>query len=107
MLKIRSADFTTITRRATVQDPTDETDVLWQRASELFAVWERQHPPPVRLIGVGVSQLSARGNEQLNMFDDPNQRNQSLDQAMDTIRDRFGDQAIRRGGQIREMEQGA
>lgn len=105
-LKIRSADFTTITRRATVQDPTDETEVLWQLALNLFAAWERHHPPPVRLIGVGVSQFSGCGDRQLGLFDDSNHDNQALDQAMDTIRDRFGDQAIRRGGQIRDLDHG-
>ena len=104
-LKIRSADFTTITRSATVQDPTDETDVLWQLASNLFATWERHHPPPVRLIGVGVSQFSDCGNRQLGLFGDPNHDSKALDQAMDTIRDRFGDRAIRRGEQIRDMDQ--
>ena len=105
-LKIRSADFTTITRRTTVAEATDETDVLWQLASNLFSAWERHHPPPVRLIGVGVSQFSGCGNQQLGLFDDPNYDSQALDQAVDTIRDRFGDQAIRRGGQIRDMDQG-
>ncbi len=105
-LKIRSADFTTITRRATAQDPTDETDVLWQLVSKLFAAWERQNPPPVRLIGVGVSQFSGCGDRQLGLFENPNHDSQALDQSVDTIRDRFGDQAIRRGGQIRDIDQG-
>lgn len=104
-LKIRSADFTTITRRATVSEPSDETDVLWQIASSLFAAWERHHPPPVRLIGVGVSQFFSCGDRQLGLFDDPSRGSQALDQAVDTIRDRFGDQAIRRGGQIRDTDQ--
>lgn len=106
MLKIRSADFTTITRHVTVRDPTDETEYLWQLVSELFDAWRRQGPPPVRLIGVGVSQFSTDETRQLNLFDDPTRRNQSLDQAVDTIRDRFGNQAIRRGGQIRATEHG-
>ncbi len=105
-LKIRSDDFTTITRRATAQDPTDETDVLWQLASTLFAAWERQNPPPVRLIGVGLSQFSSCEDRPLGLFDKPNHDSQALDQAVDTICDRFGDQAIRRGGQIRDRDQG-
>jgi len=102
-LKIRSADFTTITRSATVRDPTDETDVLWRLASKLVGAWERSHPPPVRLIGVGASQLSSSGSEQLTLFDEAEGRNRSLDQAVDTIRDRFGDRAIQRGGSIRRV----
>ncbi len=85
---------------------TDETEYLWQLVSELFDAWRRQGPPPVRLIGVGVSQFSTDQTRQLNLFDDPTRRNQSLDQAVDTIRDRFGNHAIRRVGQIRATEHG-
>lgn len=106
MLKIRSADFTTITRRATLHDPTDETERLWQLVSELFDAWRRLGPPPVRLIGVGVSQFSTDETRQLDLFGASARCNQSLDQAVDTIRDRFGNDAIRRGGQTRAAEHG-
>ncbi len=104
-LKIRSADFTTLTRQSTVHEPTSETEVLWRCVSELFKVWRESHRAPVRLIGVGVSHFSDHEGEQLNLFNTANEGSQALDHAVDTIRDRFGDQAIRRGGQVRDMNQ--
>jgi len=97
-LKIRSGDFKTITRNRTLDSATDETDVLWQAVMDLFNAWARQHPPAVRLIGVGVSQLSTGEGQQLSLFgQQESTRRQQLDQAMDAIRDRFGEGAIGRG----------
>jgi DNA polymerase-4 len=98
-LKVRSAEFVTVTRRATLGQATDRTDVLWHAAAGLFETWARQRPGPVRLVGVGVSQLSDASGRQLGLFeqhDEPRQR--QLDQAIDTIRQRFGNDAIARGG---------
>ena len=98
-LKIRSADFTTITRSQSFGESTDLTDVLWEAASRLFETWRRQRPPATRLIGVGVSQLAAHAGQQNSLFDQEeiNTRRQ-LDRTVDKIRDKFGDDAISRGG---------
>ena len=98
-IKIRSADFETLTRRTTLPSATNHTDLVWEAAKELFEAWGRKRPFPVRLIGMGVTQLSVRGGNQLSLFsDDKSDRDQRLDQAMDEIRDRFGDNAVYRGG---------
>ena len=97
-LKIRSGDFTTITRRVTLEAPTDQTDLLWQAVGELFDRWSRQEAFPVRLIGMGVSQLAAGTGQQLSLFgQEQARRHRALDRTLDTIRDRFGEDAIARG----------
>ena len=99
VLKIRSGDFETLSRRTTLAAATDHTDQVWQAAKELFEAWARRRPFPVRLIGMGVTGLSSEAGQQLNLFDrDENTRDRRLDQAMDEIRDRFGDDAVSRGG---------
>ncbi|MBI3834341.1 MAG: DNA polymerase IV [Planctomycetes bacterium] len=105
-LKIRSGDFTTITRRATVPDATDQTEILWHAVSGLFETWAQQNPLPVRLIGVGAAQLSNRSCEQMSLFQGKlDERSTNLDRAMDAIRDRFGNNAISRAAQgIREQQ---
>jgi DNA polymerase-4 len=98
-LKIRTGDFTTITRRTTLEAPTDQTNLLWQAAGELFDRWSRREAFPVRLIGVGLSQLGAGAGQQLSLFgQDEANRRRALDRAIDSIQDRFGDDAIARGG---------
>jgi DNA polymerase-4 len=97
-IKIRRPDFQTITRRATLAAPTDQTALLWQAAAGLFDTWARGGVHPVRLLGVGVSQFVTGPGQQLPLFDeDTTRRSRSLDQTIDQIRERFGRDAISRG----------
>jgi nucleotidyltransferase/DNA polymerase involved in DNA repair len=100
-LKIRSADFTTITRSKTLDSATDVTEMLWSSAAELFETWSGGQVAPVRLIGVGVSQLSAEEGQQLALFGEEEvKRHRGLDRAIDQIRERYGKDALSRGGPI-------
>ncbi|MFA5866286.1 MAG: DNA polymerase IV [Phycisphaerae bacterium] len=97
-IKIRSGNFTTITRSVTMESPTDQTQDFWNAAVELFRKWGNEKPFPVRLLGMGVSSLRGPGGQQLMLFDqEENLRRQQLDRAMDEIRDKFGGDAIKRG----------
>jgi DNA polymerase IV len=54
-IKVRYADFSTVTRARTVPSPVNELESVWQVASDLL---RRLDPPqPVRLIGVRVARL--------------------------------------------------
>ncbi len=98
-LKIRYGDFRTISRHTTLDAPTDETDLLWAAAASLFDAWSKLQPPAVRLIGMGVSQMSRREGQQLTLFEDEAAaRRRQLDRALDAIRERFGQDAVSRGG---------
>ncbi|MGB2986270.1 MAG: DNA polymerase IV [Phycisphaerae bacterium] len=98
-VKIRTEDFRTITRSRTFDTATDETDAMWQTVAGLFDAWARQRPPAVRLIGMGVSQLSTGTGQQLSLFgQEESARHRQIDKAMDEIRDRFGEGAVWRGG---------
>ena len=55
-LKVRLADFTTVTRARTIPAPTDEAAVIGEVALELLR--EYAPPGPVRLLGVGVTGFS-------------------------------------------------
>jgi len=102
MLKIRYGDFSTITRRETLHEATDQTDALWSVATKLFEAWQRTHPRPVRLIGVGVSQLGVTKNSQLSLFESTEaSTHHQLDTTMDAIRDRFGEHVIGRAAAAR------
>jgi len=101
-LKIRYGDFSTITRRETLPTPTDQMDVIWKAAAHLFEAWQRTRPRPVRLIGVGVSQLETAKDQQSSLFDSNEKPKEGrLDSTMDAIRGRFGEQAISRGAVMR------
>ena len=96
-IKVRYGDFQTITRSATLREPSDLTAELWSAARALFDTWARNFQP-VRLIGIAAERLS-NGSEQLSLFAHPDQlRQQKLDALTDQINSRFGKRAIRRGG---------
>ena len=98
-MKIRSADFSTITRSQTLDIATDVTEVLWSAAAELFEAWSGGQVAPVRLIGVGVSQLADEHGQQLGLFDEEKvKRHRGLDRTIDQIRERYGKDALSRGG---------
>jgi len=99
-IKLRWSDFTTLTRQVTRPAPTDQDDEIAAAALELF---ERHWPAgrPVRLIGVGISGFTAPGR-QLGLWENPAdvQEKQRLQKALDALRDRFGEDAVRRGSDL-------
>ena len=94
-LKLRYSDFATYTRQLTWPTPQDGDVVLAQAGMQLFeAAWSGA---PVRLLGMGVSGVIDAA--QLDLFDaDGAPRDTRLDHTLDTLRERFGNAAPKRGG---------
>ena len=95
-LKLRYADFTTTTRRHTLSQTTDSDQVIFDTGVKLMnreLLTDRQ---PVRLIGIGVSNLVETGG-QPSMLDSSVQRREELDKAIDRIRQKYGFTAIQTG----------
>ena len=97
-LKVRYADFQTITRSQTLPEATQITDEIWRIASELLATRLPSRKLSVRLLGVGVAGIERTGKMQQLLFDTEQRKKRSrLDSATDEIRDRFGNSAVERG----------
>jgi DNA polymerase-4 len=94
-LKLRWPDFTTLTRQVTLTQPTDQDEEIYHLALDLMGK-VRPKGIPVRLIGVGVSGLGAP-LRQLGLWDTGSEKSRRLQEALDTVRARFGDKAIQRG----------
>jgi len=96
-LKVRYADFKTITRARTLDAATDVTDVIWRAAADLLQTKVALNGRRVRLIGVGVSSLDVGGPVQKSLFDEPDRaRHSDLDRISDQIREKFGTEALHR-----------
>lgn len=94
-LKLRYANFKTVTRSATLDYPVDDATQLYRQTGRLLDGL-RLRRARVRLIGVGVTNLtSARAARQLSMT--AADRWQQLEHAADDARHRFGDDAVTRG----------
>ncbi len=97
-VKLRTGDFTTRTRSATLPSATDVTGELWATAQGLLSAWAARGVRPLRLLGVTASGLTTARGEQLPLFADPaRQKQRQLDAALDGITERFGRGAVRRG----------
>lgn len=98
-LKIRFGDFSTRTAQITLPEPTDSTGTILDNAQQLLdGVWAPG--VGVRLLGVGVSGF---GEAPLQLALDtegappPDERRASIERAVDELRERFGENAVRFG----------
>jgi DNA polymerase-4 len=102
-LKLRWADFQTLTRQRTLPGPTCDDFALRRLAMELLAA--EPLIQPVRLIGFGVSGLTAERMEQLSLFEDPadrRDRDEKLCRAVDHLRHTLGRDQIVRAEELRD-----
>jgi DNA polymerase-4 len=98
-LKLRYGDFRTVTRSDTLREATNVTKTLWETADRVFRRWHARSAGPLRLLGFGVSGLISEDAGQQLLFHDPQEdKLKRLDKAVDEIRGRYGDRAVRRGG---------
>ena len=100
-VKIRQADFTTYTRQRALRPPGNGTDTIYQATTRLLDDWLAEFPGSrIRLLGVGGSELAR--DAQPDLFTPVASTGGSqLDQAVDEIRDKFGDLSL---GRARTMD---
>lgn len=94
-LKIRWPDFTTLTRQTTLPQPTDQGDEIRKVALDLMRSI-RKPGQAVRLIGVGVSGLGLPVR-QLSLWDNGSEKSRRLQEAVDALKEKYGDKVIHRG----------
>jgi DNA polymerase-4 len=99
-LKLRYADFTTITRRYTLNQSDDTDQTIFDTGVRLLSKALAADKQLVRLIGIGVSGLS-EPERQLDMLDSSAQRRRQLDRTIDRIRKKYGFTAIQTGQTLR------
>jgi DNA polymerase-4 len=95
-LKIRWTDFRTLTRQTTLPGTTDNEDEIFSIALKLMKA-VRKPNQAVRLIGVGVSGLSAPVR-QLGLWDAGSEKSRKLQEVVDELQEKYGKKVIQRGG---------
>ena len=101
-LKVRYHDFQTLTRSKTLSLPSDATEVFYETVIEMLENRLPDRELDLRLIGMGVTGLDS-GVRQQGLFDqEDSKQREKLDEVSDLIRDRFGEDALRRGKTGRE-----
>jgi len=104
-IKLRWADFKTITRQAPFEVAVCDDFSLRAMALRLFDA--ERLVQPVRLIGFGVSGFCDGRREQLSLFDDAQharEKRERLCRAVDALREKLGPAAVSRPGKIKELD---
>lgn len=95
-VKIRWPDFTTITRQTTLAIPTNNHEIIFETALQLFKEnWDGK--TPIRLIGVGVGHLQAP-SRQLSLWEKTDYKKMAkIEATLHQVKKRFGDHLLTKG----------
>lgn len=93
-LKLRYADFSTVTRSRTVHTPLDSAQLIYAVAIQLLESLGSR-PLTVRLVGVRAEQLEAAAQTSLQLSLDRRDDNWRLaEQALDKVAEKFGSKSV-------------
>ncbi len=100
-LKLKRSDFSLISRRHSLDQPTQLADRIYREAKALFDA--TLAPGPFRLIGVGISDLAPGDQADLSadLLDPDAGKRGAAERATDAIRAKFGVDAIIKGRALR------
>lgn len=99
-VEIKYSTFRSVSKQTTLQAPTDHSRDIYEIAVQLFRqLWDGD---PIRLLGVRSTKLvESSAPVQLSLFDlsseADNSKRRKLDSALDSIREKYGKNAITRG----------
>ncbi len=100
-LKLKRSDHSGLTRRVSLRDATQMADTLYRRSRGLFDLVADQGP--FRLIGCGLSDLcpESEADKSGDLLDPGALKRGDAERATDTIKTRFGKDAIGKGRALR------
>ncbi len=100
--EIKYSTFKSVSHQSILDPPSASTDIIYRTACALFD--ELWNGSPIRLLGIRTGKLAEEGEPvQLSLFDYAapiSEKQQKLDAALDQIREKYGDNAIKRGSLI-------
>jgi len=94
-LKLRLEDFSTYSRSRTLSDFVDSTLILKGIAIDLYRKLQKDGMK-IRLLGIGVSQLSSVAGEQLGLFDQEASLDHRVTRLLDELKDKYGESSVSR-----------
>ncbi|NMM44249.1 DNA polymerase IV [Rhodospirillaceae bacterium KN72] len=95
-LKLKTADFKTVTRSRTLPDPTQFAEVLYRTAAPILE--KTVEGRAFRLIGVGVADLTDPVlADPIDLADPDSGKRAKVERAIDAVRAKLGDGALKKG----------
>jgi DNA polymerase-4 len=94
-LKLKTAGFSVKTRSASLDNPTQLSEVIFRLGRVLLT---REAGPSYRLLGIGLSKICPAAEcDPPDLLDVGATRRAAVERAMDSIRAKFGEAAVRKG----------
>lgn len=104
-VKLRTADFNTVTRQASLERSANTMEEIWPVAKQLLGKADSSSQA-IRLVGVSVSGFVPE--TQLALFAAPGgEKSKKIAEALDAVADRFGDSAVMRGRTAAAQKRGS
>jgi DNA polymerase-4 len=100
-LKLKTSDFKLISKRQSLNHPTQIADTVYRTARSLFD--QVSNRGPFRLLGVGLSDITSDqdADREGDLLDPGASKRAKAEKATDTIRKKFGKDAIIKGRALR------
>ncbi len=100
-IKVKDNKFNVTSRRITIKKYVDSTDDLYKFGKKLLERVDLKNP--IRLIGIGLAGLKEKNKEQLSLFESSDNKSE-FNIVIDSIKDKFGNQSIRRARDLLEKD---
>lgn len=112
-VEIKYHNFEVNSHQKQLERQTNSDQIIYREAVELFReLWNKE---PIRLLGIRTSKLVQEGEpEQLSIFDiqyeqreerPMDKKHEQLDKALDKIRRKYGEDAVKRGSFLKKREE--
>lgn len=101
-VKLKTSGFKLHTRQAPLTVPTDSARRIFEAGLQLLPQFDLS--VPMRLVGVAAFDLSSGETpRQTELFEESRHaKDRRLDHTLDALRGRFGEQAVRRGSELKD-----
>ena len=101
-LKVKYNDFRAISRSHTLARAINLEDVIYQEVCHLLG--EVVLNPPLRLIGVTLSNLTDKDESQLSLFSESSKDSEKLTKVIDLVKEKYGETMITRARLLRPKD---
>lgn len=99
-LKLKTSQFRIITRRMTLERPTQLAHRIFEAGSTMLA--QEATGTHYRLVGIGIADLVPETQcDEANLIDTTGARKGAAERAMDKVREKFGSSAIKKGRSLK------
>lgn len=85
---LKNSDFVVTSHQKKLLTPTDSTDIIFKTSKILLdEMWKEEK---IRLVGIRLNKLTDKRQEQLSIFDKPNNNDDSLNKVIDSLKEKYG-----------------